>query len=62
MEIRFSNHFVVSVSLKLSSCTKIDSKSNIVKFLKSVCSLMYSIPKECSLSNRVSWVLYTFFE
>ena len=56
MGICFPIHFVVSVSLKLSSCTQIDAKSNIAKFLKSVCSLVYSIPKESSLSNRVSWV------
>ena len=36
--ICFPIHFVVLVSLKLSSCTQIESKSNIAKFLKSVCS------------------------
>ena len=61
MGICFPIQFVVSVSLKLYSCTQIDSKSNIAKFLKSVCSWVYSIAKESSLSNRVSWVWYTFF-
>ena len=61
MRICFPIHFVVSVSLKHSSCTQIDSKSNIAKLLKSLCSLVYSILKESSLSNRVSWVWYTIF-
>ena len=36
---------VVFVSLKDSSWTQIDSKSNIVMFLKSFCWLVYLIPK-----------------
>ena len=55
--ICFPIHFVVSVSLKLSSCMQMDSKSNLAKFLKNVCSSVYSIPEESSFC----WVWYTFF-
>ena len=59
MGICFPIHFFVSVSWKLSFCTQIDSKSNIAKFLKRVCSLVYSFPKESILSNIVSWHWFT---
>ena len=36
----FPIQVVVIVSLKVSSWTQIDSKSNIAKFLKSFCSLV----------------------
>ena len=52
MGICFPIRFVASVSLKLSSCTQIDSKSNIAKFLKSVFSLVYWIPKEVQLVKQ----------
>ena len=45
---------VVFVSLKVSSWTQSDSKSNVAKFLNSFCLLVYLIPKESSLSKRVS--------
>ena len=45
---------VVFVSLKVSFGTQIDSKSKIAKLLKSFCSLVHLIPKESSLSKRVS--------
>ena len=57
----FPIHFVLSMSFKLSFCTQIDSKSNISMVLKSVGSLVCSIPKKSGLSNSVSWVWYTFF-
>ena len=49
MGIYFPIHFVVSMSFKLSSCPQIDSKSNIAKFLKKVCSLVCSILKKIQL-------------
>ena len=49
----FFIHLVVSISLKVSSLTQIDSKFNISKFSKSFCSLVYTLPRESSLSERV---------
>ena len=51
---------VVFVSLKSSSWTQIDSRSNIAFFFNSFYSLVYLIPNESSLSKRVSRIWYTF--
>ena len=45
----FPIHFVVFVSLQVSSWRQIDSKSSFAKILKSFCSFVYLLPKEFSL-------------
>ena len=52
MGICFLIHFVVSVSLKLSSCTQTVSKSSTATFLNTTCSFLYSIPKKVQLVKK----------
>ena len=57
----FPIHFVVSVSLYVSSLTQIDSKSKTAKFLTNFWSSFYGILKESNFSKRVPLNWYTFF-
>ena len=52
MEISFPIQFVVLFFLKLSPCMQIDSESKTAKFVKIVSPLVYSTPKESSLSEE----------
>ena len=54
MGMYFPNQFVVSVSLKLSFCRGMDSKSNRTKILKNSCAFVYSVPKEFNMSKFFS--------
>ena len=49
----FPIHLVVAVSLNCSSLTQMDSKSKTAKFLNRLCSFVYGIAKESSLSKSV---------
>ena len=57
----FPIHFVVSVSLYVSSLTEIDSKSETAKFLNNFWSSLYGILKESNFSKKVSLNWYTYF-
>ena len=53
MSLCFTKHFLPSVSLELSFFEQMYSKSSMAKFLSSICLLVYSVPKEFSLSENV---------
>ena len=50
----FPIQFIVSVGLKSSDGTQIESESKIATFLNKFCSLVYSILNPSSFSNNVS--------
>ena len=52
METEMGRNFVVSVSLRLSSCTGMDFKSNRTHFRKNACAFVYSIPKKASAGQK----------
>ena len=56
----FPVQIIVFVSLKVSSWTQLDLKSNSAKFLKRYILPKYLKPKESSLSKSIFRTLYTF--
>ena len=60
-EKKFRSLFLVSVSLKFSSCWQLDSKSSTAKLFNKIWWFAYSFPKESDSSKKISGYRRIFF-